>query len=106
VEGLNATTNAAGGTGSASPQAALPAAAGPQGGSGLNLNYNYKAERRGRQRSASEMANEQLNGSGHRDKLAESVKAAEKPDCISSGQALGLLAPIAIAYNVANDKCK
>jgi hypothetical protein len=52
------------------------------------------------------MANEQLNGTERRDRLADGVSAAEKPDCINSGQALGLLAPIAIAYNVVKDKCK
>ena len=82
----------------------LPGAA--PSGSGLNLNFNYKPNSGGRQKTAAEMANEQLNGTGRRDKLAESVNAAEKPDCINSGQALGLLAPIAIAYNVVKDKCK
>lgn len=76
------------------------------GGSGLNLNYNYKTGGGGRQKTAAEMANDQLNGNGRRDKLAEGMNAAEKPDCINSGQALGLLAPIAIAYNVVKDKCK
>jgi len=75
-------------------------------GSGLNLNYTQKPDNRSRQRSAAEMANEQLNGTGRRDKLAQGMSASEKPDCINSGQALGLLAPIAIAYNVVKDKCK
>jgi hypothetical protein len=106
VESRSATENAAGGAVNASPQVSRPAAAGSAGGSGLNLNYNYKADSRGRQKTAAEMSNEQLNGTGHRDKLAESVNAAEKPDCINSGQALGILAPVAIAYNVIKDKCK
>ena len=106
VESPGASAGATGTTGSAGAQATMPAAAVPPGGSGLNLNFNGRADGRGRQKTVAEMANEQLNGNGRRDKMAESVTAAEKPDCINSGQALGLLAPIAIAYNVAKDKCK
>lgn len=85
---------------------AQPAPGVVPGGSGLNLNFNYKADNRGRQKTAAEMANEQLNGTGRRDKLADSVNAAEKPDCINSGQALGLLAPVLVIANVVRDKCK
>ena len=106
IETPAAAVGAIGGSGNSSPNVAQPAPAPISGGSGLNLNYNYKADSRGRQKTVSEMANEQLNGSGRRDRLAEGVSAAEKPDCINSGQALGLLAPIAIAYNVLKDKCK
>jgi hypothetical protein len=102
----SATANAAGGTGSVGRTALQPAVGAPPGGPGLNLNYNVKADNRGRQRTTAEMANEQLNGTERRDRLADGVSAAEKPDCINSGQALGLLAPIAIAYNVVKDKCK
>ena len=106
IESHSATANTAGGTGSVGRTALQPAVGAPAGGSSLNLNYNLKADSRGRQRSVAEMANEQLNGSERRDKLADGVSAAEKPDCVNSGQALGLLAPIAIAYNVVKDKCK
>ena len=106
MESHSATANAAGGTGSVGRTALQPAVGAPPGGPGLNLNYNVKPDSSGRQRTVAEMANEQLNGSGRRDKLADGVSAAEKPDCINSGQPLGLLAPIAIAYNVAKDKCK
>jgi hypothetical protein len=85
---------------------AQPAPAYVPGGSGLNLNYTAKPGGSGRQKTAAEMANEQLNGTGRRDKLAESVNAAEKPDCINSGQALGLLAPVLVIANVVRDKCK
>jgi len=85
---------------------AQPAAGAVPGGSGLNLNYNYRPSNTGRQKTAAEMANEQLNGTGRRDKLAESVNAAEKPDCINSGQAAGLLAPVLVIANVVRDKCK
>jgi hypothetical protein len=101
-----APAGAAGGTGSVSPSVAQPAPGAAPGGSGLNLNFNYKPNSGGRQKTAAEMANEQLNGTGRRDKLAESVNAAEKPDCINSGQALGLLAPVLVIANVVRDKCK
>jgi hypothetical protein len=106
VESHSAPAKAAGGAGSAGRTALQPAVGALPGGSGLNLNYSIKADSRARQRTVAEMANEQLNGSGRMDKLADGVSAAEKPDCINSGQALGLLAPIAIAYNVVKDKCK
>jgi hypothetical protein len=73
---------------------------------GAALNYNYKPEARGRQKSASELANEQLNPGGRKDKFSTAVEATERPDCINSGQALGILAPAMVAYNVLRDKCK
>ena len=106
VENASPTTGAAGETESASTRGAMPAAEVLPGGSGLNLIYNVGAAGRGRPKTVAQMANEQLNGTASRDKLAESVHAAEKPDCVNSGQALGILAPIAIAYNVVKDKCK
>ncbi|MBC7919091.1 MAG: hypothetical protein H7Y28_14905 [Rhodoferax sp.] len=106
VETRAAPASTAGGAGSASPSLALPLPGAAPGGSGLNLNYNYKPSSSGRQKTAAEMANEQLNGTGRKDKLADSVNAAEKPDCINSGQALGLLAPVLVIANVVRDKCK
>lgn len=62
-----------------------------------------------RQRSLSEMANEQLNGGrAPRDKLADGIKKAEVPDCISSGGnggGGGLLAIITVPIAAARGKC-
>ena len=106
VETRAAPAGAPGGAGSANPAAAPPAPGTVPGGSGLNLNYNYRSSNTGRQKTAAEMANEQLNGTGRKDKLADAVNSAEKPGCLNSGQALGLLAPVLIVANVVQDKCK
>lgn len=59
-----------------------------------------------RQRSLSEMANEQLNGGRSRDRLAEDMSAAELPDCVNSGASGGLLAIITVPIAAARGKCK
>lgn len=67
-----------------------------------------------RQRSLAELANEQLNGGRRRDKLAEGVAGAEKPDCLSPNAGTSLLGiPVvglfklpAIAVDAAQGKCK
>jgi hypothetical protein len=60
----------------------------------------------GRQKSLSELANEQLNGGQRRDRLAEGVAAAEKPDCLGPNAGGSLLSLIAIPIQAARDKCK
>jgi hypothetical protein len=61
-----------------------------------------------RQRSLSELANEQLNGGRRRDPLAEGVGAAEIPDCIgpNSGGGGGLFGLVTIPIAAATGKCK
>lgn len=59
-----------------------------------------------RQRSLSEMVNEQLNPGGKRDKFADSVEQSVKPDCLGPNQAGGLLAAPVIAVQAIRDKCK
>jgi hypothetical protein len=63
-------------------------------------------EKRPRQKSFAELANEQLNPGGRRDKFADAVDAAEKPDCATAYQGMGLLAAPVIAFKAATDKCK
>jgi hypothetical protein len=70
------------------------------------LIYPNYMEKRPRQKSFAEMANEQLNPGGRRDKFVDSVDAAEKPDCLAANQAGGLLAAPLIAYKAATGKCK
>ncbi len=69
-------------------------------------NYPYYMNRQPRHKSFAELANEQLNPGGKRDKFADSVDAAEKPDCLAANQAGGLLAAPLIAYKAATGKCK
>jgi hypothetical protein len=59
-----------------------------------------------RQRSLAEMANEQLNGTGQRDRLSEAMAGAAKPDCIGPNAGGSLLSAIAIPIAAAMDKCK
>ncbi len=61
-----------------------------------------------RERSAAEMAREQLNGTGSRNRLGETVDAARKPDCFGkdAGAAYGLLALPLGAVQALRDKCK
>lgn len=80
-------------------------------GAPLNLNLTYPSSMLRsppRQRSAAELANQQLNGDGVRNRLGESVNAATKPDCLSreAGLELGLLALPLAAVQAARDKCK
>ena len=82
---------------------APPAAAGPRPSS---LAYPYMLGNQPRQRSLAEMANEQLNPGGKRDKFATGVEESIKPVCLASNEAGGLLSPIAIAAMIAQGKCK
>ena len=87
----------------------MPSARAPTSSSGLNLNAPSSMLRNPpRQRSAAELANEQLNGTGSRNRLGEAVDAATKPDCFSkeAGAELGILAPILGVVQAARDKCK
>ena len=59
-----------------------------------------------RGRSLAEMANEQINGGPRRDRFAEGVAAAAKPDCVGPNAGGGLLGLIAIPIAVMRDKCK
>ena len=59
-----------------------------------------------RQRSLADMANEQLNGNQRRDKLAEAINAAGKPDCLSSNKDASLLSALTLPFAAATDKCK
>jgi hypothetical protein len=59
-----------------------------------------------RQRSLSEMANEQLNGGAQRDRLADGVAGAGKPDCIGPNAGGSLLSIITIPMAALSDKCK
>ena len=68
--------------------------------------YPYLMNRQPRQKSYAELAREQLNPGGPRDKFADSVDGAEKPDCMAGNQAGGLLAAPLIAYKAATGKCK
>ncbi len=57
-----------------------------------------------RQKSLSELANEQLNGGRRRDKMAEGIAEAELPDCIRPGG--NLVSLVTIPIEVARGKCK
>ncbi len=69
-----------------------------------------------RQKSFAELANEQLNPGGHKDKFVGAMEAAGKPDCLgnnqtgstSSGQVNmnGLFAAPALAAQALQGKCK
>ena len=86
------------------PSGAAPA--GPAGAQApLNL-YPYSMKNAPRQRSLAELANEQINGTGQRDRLGEAMSAAGKPDCIGPNAAGSLLSAIAIPIAAAMDKCK
>lgn len=86
-------------TGAGGAQAA-PAAAKPPLGLYPHM-YNPS-----RQRSLAELANEQLNGGQRRDRLAEGVSAAEKPDCLAANASGSLINLITLPLAVARDKCK
>ena len=59
-----------------------------------------------RQRSLAELANEQLNGGQRRDRLAEGVSAAERPDCLAANANGSLINLITLPLAAARDKCK
>ena len=86
-----------------------PSAPATDGARGLNLNYPTSMLRNPpRQRSAAELANEQLNGTGSRNRLGETIDAATRPDCFGkeAGAAYGILAPIVGVVQAVRDKCK
>ncbi|MDD5335671.1 MAG: hypothetical protein PHS32_18205 [Rhodoferax sp.] len=86
----------------AGPGAAQTASGAPKPLTGLYPNmYNPS-----RQRSLSELANEQLNGGQRRDRVAEGVAGAGKPDCIGPNAGGSLVSLITIPIAVAMDKCK
>lgn len=68
--------------------------------------YPYVMRNAPRQRSVAEMANEQLNGNGSRNRLGEAVAGAGKPDCIGPNAGGSLIAIITIPIAAAMDKCK
>jgi hypothetical protein len=73
--------------------------------SGIYYPDVMKRSGQGRQKSLSEMANEQLNGGGQRrNRLGEGVSAAELPDCIRPGGSL--LSALTIPIEAATGKCK
>ena len=59
-----------------------------------------------RQRSLAELANEQLNGGQRRDRVAEGIAGAGKPDCIGPNAGGSLLSLITTPIAAAMDKCK
>lgn len=61
---------------------------------------------RPRERSIADMANEQLNGTGHRDRLAEGLDAASRKDCIRSNPNGSLLNLFTVPYDYAKGKCR
>ena len=113
---ITATEKPAGGSSPASSTgrwrtagAAAPTAPAPSGSRGLNLHYPTSMLRGPpRQKSAAELANEQLNGDGSRNRLGEAVDAATRPDCFGkeAGATLGVLAPIVGVVQAVRDKCK
>jgi hypothetical protein len=94
-------------SGSGAPQA--PSRAVPAGSAGsqapLNL-YPYSMKNAPRQRSLAEITNEQINGTGQRDRLSETMSGAAKPDCIGPNASGSLLSAITIPIAAAMDKCK
>ena len=101
VEPRPATAGPGGPGGGAQTAPAAPPPGGP--------NYNYSMRPQvggGRQKTAAEMAREQLNGTGTKNKLAGDMEAAAKPDCADSGGRASLLSAVVIAANVLTDKCK
>lgn len=98
----------AGGAPSAPARAAATATAPPAGGGAApasNL-YPYVMRNSPRQRSLAELANEQLNGNGSRNRLGEAVAGAGKPDCIGPNSGGSLLAIVTLPIAAALDKCK
>ena len=92
-------------------------AGGAPSGSGLNLNYPYLMKPPPpRQKSYAELANEQLNPGGHKDKFVSGMEAAGKPDCLGTNQTgnsnigpvalSGLFAAPGIAVQALQGKCK
>ena len=89
------------------------AAAGPSGSSVIYPDY---MKIRPRQKSFSDLANEQLNPGGHKNKFVAAMEDAEMPDClgknqtgsVSQGQVNfnGLFAGPAIAAKALQGKCK
>lgn len=59
-----------------------------------------------KQKSAGEMANEQLNPNGKQDRLAQGIQRAAVPDCVEEKIGGGLLGIPVLIYKAASGKCK
>lgn len=68
--------------------------------------YPYLMNRQPRQKSYAELAREQLNPGGPRNKFAAAIDGAEKPDCLAGNPTGDLLAAPLIVYKAATGKCK
>ncbi|MBK6595364.1 MAG: hypothetical protein IPG23_23075 [Burkholderiales bacterium] len=79
-------------------------------------NYPYLMNRQPRQKSFAELANEQLNPGGRKDKFVAAMEGAQMPDCLGTNQTgqvaqgqvnfNGLFAAPAIAAQALQGKCK
>ena len=96
------------------PNVGGPAAAGGPSGSGTI--YPDYMKMQPRQRSFSDLANEQLNPGGHKNKFVAAIEEAERPDCLGKNQTGnsnigpvnlgGLFAAPGIAVQALQGKCK
>lgn len=69
--------------------------------------YPYMMRAQPRERSLSEMANEQLNGGRPpRDKLADGMAAGALPDCVAPRPGGSLFGLVTLPYAAATGKCK
>ncbi|ABR91503.1 Hypothetical protein mma_3557 [Janthinobacterium sp. Marseille] len=59
-----------------------------------------------KKKSAGEMANEQLNPNGKRDRWVEGIQGAAVPDCVEEKIGGGLLGIPVLIYKAASGKCK
>jgi hypothetical protein len=59
-----------------------------------------------RQKSLSELANEQLGAGQGRNRLAEGVANAELPDCLAANAGGSLLSLVTLPLAAATGKCK
>ena len=98
---------AAGSPGAGAPGAGTVGTGAPaQGARGAPLGGYTNMFNPGRQRSLAEMADEQINGGRRRDRLADAVSGAERPDCIGPNSGGGLIGLVAIPLAAATGKCK
>lgn len=84
-------------------------AAGVQGGPGVAkppLTMYPGMYNPARGRSLADLANEQLNGGQRRDRYAEGVAGAAKPDCLGPNAGGSLFGLITIPIAAVRDKCK
>lgn len=59
-----------------------------------------------KQRSAGDMANEQLNPNGKQDRLAQGIQRAGVPHCVDEKVGMGLLGIPVLIYKATSGKCK